>query len=163
MKQYKTKSFLIKLVLSLFIIFLSGNVFAHTDRNILQVNISSNNELLVEGYLINITSLKESVKKFVTNYDGDPLLAEVKEIEIKYIGATLVSKAVVSIQCHTNTTYDFYLQVQNEIEKAFNELRDEFANKIFGKPYNSLDIKYQMAINKKIPKRISEAEPIKYN
>ncbi len=161
MKLFKTQSYMIKLVLSLFIIFLSGNVLAHTDRNILQVNISSNNELLVEGYLINIASLKDSVKKFVSNYDGDPLLAEVKEVEIKYIGVTLVSQAVVSIQCSRNTTYEFYLKVQNEIEKAFNELREEYANKIFGKSYRSLDKQHQIAIDKKIPKRISEAEPIK--
>ena len=37
------------------------------------------------------------------------------------------------------TSYNAYLQVQNELAKAFNEVRDDFARQNFGTVYNNLD------------------------
>lgn len=133
--------------------------FCNTERNMLSVYISSSNELIVEGQKTNIDSLKKIVKSFILNVENDNYNAEKRTKDIKYIGLTEVSKGIVSIQCERNTTYAFYISVQNEIEKAYKELRNDLAKKIFGKEYGALVKKYQRAINENIPKVISEAEP----
>ncbi len=51
--------------------------------------------------------------------------------------------------------------VQNELLRAFNEMRNEFALSTFGKEYNELDKDEKDAVREAIPKLISEAEPVK--
>jgi hypothetical protein len=56
-----------------------------------------------------------------------------------------------------------YIQEQNELAAAYNELRNDLANEQFGVSYESLvenkdKAKYK-AIRKVYPQRISEAEP----
>ena len=51
------------------------------------------------------------------------------------------------------------IAVQNELVKAVNELRDEFAMANFGALYMKLDEDQQAIVRKAIPQNISEAEP----
>ena len=57
------------------------------------------------------------------------------------------------------TSYQAYIAVQNEIVKAIDELRDEFARVNFNRPYASLDEEQQKIVREAIPQNISEAEP----
>ena len=69
------------------------------------------------------------------------------------------------------TTYNTYLQVQNELQSAVNELRDELAIAKFGRSYKELEDLYDrssedralldkiIAVRSVFPQRISEAEP----
>ena len=50
--------------------------------------------------------------------------------------------ALISIQNDNATTYDTYLQVQNELQSAVNELRDELAIAKFGRTYKELEDLY---------------------
>ena len=53
-----------------------------------------------------------------------------------------------------------YIAVQNELAKAFHEMKDELSLKLFGLKYDQLiDETKIKGINKAIPVRISEAEP----
>ena len=56
-----------------------------------------------------------------------------------------------------------YIQVQNELARAYNELRNELAMEKFGKTYDyfleTKDKAKVKAIRKIYPQRISEAEP----
>jgi hypothetical protein len=49
--------------------------------------------------------------------------------------------------------------VQNELVKAVNELRDEFAMREFGKKFARLSEDQQDIVKKAVPQNISEAEP----
>jgi biopolymer transport protein ExbD len=83
----------------------------------------------------------------------------------------LPSSALISMQNDNNTTYNTYLQVQNELQSAVNELRDELALEMFGQTYSELEIIYGknkqdkktldkiIAVRALYPQRISEAEP----
>ena len=51
---------------------------------------------------------------------------------------------------------------QNELVAAYNELREECAQKYFHKSYNELDEDQQKKIQKIYPQKISEAEPKNY-
>jgi len=129
------------------------------ERNIYIVLINTYNQLFVEREVMDIEVLKDAVKEYVANPNNDQNLSEKKEVDIPLLGKMWVSKAVISIQCDRSTTYQKYIDVQNEIEKAYNELRNELALKKFNNYYKKLSKEKQRAINKAIPKRISEAEP----
>ena len=53
--------------------------------------------------------------------------------------------------------------MQNELIAAYNELRDDLAMQKFGKRMDKLTDEQQKAIQKAIPQRISEAEPVGQN
>ena len=63
------------------------------------------------------------------------------------------------MQNDRGTSYNAYIQVQNEIIRAYDEVRDAFAMKNFGKKYASLDDQKQKIVRDAIPQTISEAEP----
>jgi hypothetical protein len=82
----------------------------------------------------------------------------------------LPGSALISLQTDRSTSYDLYLQVQNELEAAVNELRDELALAKFNESYASLEERYErtknaalldkiIAVRLVYPQRISEAEP----
>ena len=83
----------------------------------------------------------------------------------------LPASALISMQNDNNTTYNTYLQVQNELQSAVNELRDELALSKFGVSYRALEEVYGKnkqdkgtlekitAVRALYPQRISEAEP----
>ena len=51
-----------------------------------------------------------------------------------------------------------YIQVQNELTKAYNELRNEKANNDFGRDFDKLDADEQKSVKKFYPMKVSEAE-----
>lgn len=53
-----------------------------------------------------------------------------------------------------------YIDVQNELIAAYNELREELALKKWHKKFDQLTLKQQKAVCLCYPVRISEAEPI---
>jgi len=53
-----------------------------------------------------------------------------------------------------------YIAVQNELAKAFNELREDVAWRYFQQHYSDMTDKDKIdAVNKAVPVRVSEAEP----
>jgi hypothetical protein len=52
-----------------------------------------------------------------------------------------------------------YIRVQNELARAFNEMKEEMAMNRFGTKIANLTEDQLDAINEAIPVRISEAEP----
>lgn len=129
------------------------------ERNVYIVLVNTYDQLFVEREVMDISQLKDGVKRFITNPTDDPDLSERKEKEIEGLGTVMVSKGVVSLQNDRNTSYEKYIQVQNELVKAFNELRDEYARAQFGMPFDDLDPERQEAIKDLYPQSISEAEP----
>lgn len=129
-------------------------------RNIFEVLINSANMLLVEGKPGNIATLKEDAKTFFLNPNNDPNLPEKKLENVELIGEVYISKGVISLKNDRGTSYDMYIKVQNELTKAFQEMRDEFSVEKFGVKYDKLtDTEKQEAIQAVIPMAISEAEP----
>ena len=59
--------------------------------------------------------------------------------------------------------YNAYIAVQNEVVRAYNELREDGSKKYFGTSYEDLTEDQKTQINSLYPQRISEAEPKNYN
>jgi len=129
------------------------------ERNVYIVLINTYNQLFVELEVMDVNDLREGVKRFITNRANDPDLSQKKEKDIPLLGNVMVSKGVVSLQNDRNTSYDKYIEVQNEIVAAFNELRDEFSRQQFGMPFDDLDEERAKAVKALYPQSISEAEP----
>ena len=128
-------------------------------RNIIIVKINSADRLLAGSEPIDVSQLKDKIREFLTNPMNDPNLPEKEEIEIEGYGKCPVSKGVISLQNDRGTSYHAYIAVQNELVKAINELRDEFARKNYGKSFIQLSEDKQDIVKKAIPQNISEAEP----
>lgn len=129
------------------------------ERNVLVVLVNKNNQILCEGKPINVEELREITKQFIANPLNDANLPEFLDTQIDLLGVVPVTKGVISLQNDRSTSYKTYIDVQNELVGAYNELRDEFALKNFGRKFDNLSDAQSEAVKKAIPQRISEAEP----
>ncbi len=129
------------------------------ERNVIQVKINQNDRIIAGGQIIEIDQLKDIVADFIANPTNSETKPEKETKNIEGFGECQVSKGVVSLQNTRGTSYNSYLMVQNELAKAFNQLRDDFAKANFGKVYASLDEDHQKIVRDAIPLSISEAEP----
>lgn len=129
------------------------------ERNVFIVLINRNNDLLVEGSPMHITQLCEKTKEFYWNPAGDDNLAFTEMEEDPILGTYKKSMGVVSLQNDRGTSYGTYIAAQNELTRAFNEMREEVSMSKFGKKYDDLGDDRQKAVRKAVPLAISEAEP----
>lgn len=130
-------------------------------RNTFVVLVNSADMLLVNGTPGDIRTLRAEAKDFLKlrNVD-DPKYPEIKEKEIENLGTINISKGIISLQNDRGTSYNMYIQVQNELAAAVRELRDEFSKERFGQAFSKLPDIYAKAVSEAIPVAISEAEPV---
>ncbi|MBT28200.1 MAG: hypothetical protein CMO01_00965 [Thalassobius sp.] len=122
------------------------------ERNIFNILINSKDMMLAEDMPMEISELKNEVKKFVTNNGRDPKSSESP------------SKAVVSLKTDRGTSYEMYISVVDELKLAYNELRAQYLG-ITVEEFNNLDRAtdegedmYDRA-RKAFPYQVSDAEP----
>lgn len=132
-------------------------------RNIFVVKINSLNQLLVQGEEMNIRDLKEKAKEFVKNEANDAHLPEKFTKEFETLGVVEYTRDhVISVQNDVDTQYQAYIDVQNELVAAYNELRNELSQLKFGKKFDELNELQQKDVQTVYPQKISEAEPKNY-
>lgn len=133
------------------------------ERNVLNVKVNAAGNIMCGSDFIEITQLCDKAKEFVKNDANLPNLPEKHLKNIPLLGQCAVTdKHVISVQTDRGTKYDVYFQVQNELVRAYNELRDELSKAKFGRLYSALDDEHQAAIREYYPQKISEAEPKNY-
>ncbi len=101
---------------------------------------------------------KSTLNKWESNLLAVEMLGEFK---------ALPGSALISLQNDNATSYDMYIQVQNELQSAVNQLRDDLAMDRFGVTYEQLnplkdDKDKILSVRQVFPQRISEAEPKNY-
>ena len=133
-------------------------------RNLLVVKINSANQLMVQGQLTDVKQLRAKAKEFIQNKNNDEHYPKLVEEDFGApIGTILYTKDhVISVQNDVDTQYQAYLDVQNELVAAYNELREECAKQYFHKSFSELEEEQQKQIQKIYPQKISEAEPKNY-
>ena len=134
------------------------------ERNLFLVLISGSGNIMAgpagKQEIIDLHQLKDRTKEFILNPMDLPEKAD-KEIELAD-GSKWVypeSQGVVSLQTTRDTGYQSYIMVQNELTRAFNEVRDEVAMRKFGSKFADLPEENRNAVSKAVPLKISEAEP----
>ena len=132
-------------------------------RNVLQIYLNMYDQLMVNGEILNVQQLRAKTKEFIANKYNDESLPEKTSKEVDFFGPMMVTeKHVVSLQNDRSSSYQAYIDVQNELVAAYNELRDELSQEKWGKKYSELDEEQQKAVREVYPQKISEAEPKKY-
>jgi len=137
-------------------------------RNVFQVLVNANDDLLVEGEPMLVSNLRDAAKEFIVGDASDETMPEFKMTDVPVLGRIPVSKQIVSLQNDRGTSYEMYIKVQNELVGAYNDVREEFAMQKFGKTIKQLEDGSQTselmdqqldAVKDVYPQRISEAEP----
>jgi hypothetical protein len=135
------------------------------DRNVLLVFVNASGQLMAGDEQLDVRALKDKAKEFIVNANDDENMPEKEEKEIDMPDGSKwtykESKGVISLQTTRDTGYDMYIQVQNELTRAFNEIRDDVAQSKFSKPFSDLNEDERGVITKAVPMKISEAEPRK--
>ena len=117
------------------------------ERNVLQVRLNKDDQLMCGQDYIDIKQLKEKAKEFIVNPYDDEKLPEKHRKNIPLLGDCMITeKHVISVQNDVGTSYKAYIDVQNELVAAYNECNED----------------EQKAIREYYPQKISEAEPKKY-
>lgn len=137
------------------------------ERNLFLVFINGRGDIMAgasgKQEPIDLHQLTERTKEFIVNPMDDENLPEKVNREIDLPDGSKwvypVSEGVVSLQTTRDTGYQSYIMVQNELTRAFNEVRDEVAQRKFGAKFSDLPEEQRNVISKAVPLKISEAEP----
>ena len=141
-------------------------------RNLLIVKINSRNQItyrdgsMERGDLkeIDIKDLKGIAMEFILNPEEKPHLPVVTKEPVGNLTIRYCKDHIISVQNDVDTQYQAYLEVQDALVAAYNEVRNKMALELFGKrTYNELDEDQQKLIKDYYPQKISEAEPKNYN
>ncbi|WP_298781358.1 biopolymer transporter ExbD [uncultured Polaribacter sp.] len=150
------------------------------EKNIFVVLINRNNDLLVEEQPMDVKDLKEAAIKFIDNgggigtpgTDGTPgTPCDYCKGERSESSSDHPNKAIISVQSDRGTEYGTYIQVQNELLRAYSFLRNRLSNERYGISFDELEESYKddrnnedlkkkvEDIKKAYPQIISDAEP----
>jgi biopolymer transport protein ExbD len=129
------------------------------ERNIFNILINSQNQLLVEEEGIDIAQLNAQIKEFIANPSQKEHFSENPQ------------KAIVSIKTDRGTTYEVYVAVLDEVKRAYNELRasylgipvEQYLAFLSAEPttLDSEQVSKLENAKRVFPMQISEAEPTK--
>ena len=133
------------------------------ERNVLLVFVNAAGQIMAGNESMDIRGLKDKAKEFILNPMDDENLPEKKDTEIDLPDGSKwtypVSEGVISLQTTRDTNYEVYIMVQNELSRAFNEVREQVSTQKFGHAFADLNEDQRSAVTKAVPQKISEAEP----
>lgn len=151
-------------------------------KNVLDITVNRNNQILIEGTdFVQVTDIRRIAMDFIDNGGGEsaakPDGTPGKPCDYckgakDPASSDHPSKAIISLQSDRGTTYGVYISIQNEIEAAYNELRNRLALEKYKRSYSDLLKDYNDNGGDKLKERIdflkdsypqiiTEPEPIK--
>lgn len=137
------------------------------DRNIMRILVNRQDEVVISRKVngvdqiipVPLDKLKDMTVQFITNPQDDPNLPEkeVKDIPLLGGNVSVVSSGyAISLKTEVQTSYQMFINVQNELIKAYNEVWDNLGQKYFGADFKDLSPEQQKAITEAYPMHISE-------
>lgn len=138
------------------------------DRNVMRILVNRNDQIAVikkneagrdEMSIVPLEKLKDRTVEFILNPQDEPHLPEKETRYIDGLGGNRVvttSSYAISLKNEVETSYQMYIDVQNELLRAYNEVWDIISHKEFGQQYNSLTADKQKAVVDCYPMHISE-------
>ena len=129
----------------------------------LRVLVNTRGQILANGEVVELDGLREKVKEFVLNENDRADLAERTVETFPLVGAQKVTKNhVISLTNDVDTKYSDYIAVQNELTKAYMEVRDMMCKRFFGVSLEDASTAQQEVMVDMYPQKISEANPKEY-
>ncbi|MDA0178243.1 ExbD/TolR family protein [Mesoflavibacter profundi] len=145
-------------------------------KNIFTVELNKNNQMLVEGDLMEVKDLKAAAIKFIDNGggQGDDKCTYCKGAKDP-ASSDNPGKAIISITHSRATDYETFITVYDQLVSAYSELRERLAQKQYNRSFKEMEAAYDDSkspdfkseklkdkiedIKKKYPRIISKAEP----
>ncbi len=127
------------------------------EKNIFPVLINRNNDLFVEGDVMELKDLKDAALKFIDNGaglgnpiggEGEPAICDYCKGEKNPESSDHPNKAVISVESDRGTEYVTYVAVQNELLKAYAELRNRLCMEKFNISFPELEKAFKESSNK---------------
>ena len=103
---------------------------------LMALHVTKDHQLLLNDKPTNVSRLKGEIVRFVHR---------------------LGNRHLISIESDREADYDLYFQMQNQIMMAYNEIKDEYAQKHFGKASSALTTAEKEKVRKACPQRITES------
>ena len=137
------------------------------DRNVLRILVNRSDQIAIikkdasgrdDMAIVPLDRLKDRTVEFILNPQDLPHLPEKETRYIAGLGDRLVtiSSYAISLKNEVETSYQMYIDVQNELLRAYNEVWDIVAQKEYGQPYNDLTPDKQKVVVDCYPMHISE-------
>lgn len=114
-------------------------------KNIFQVNINKNGQLLADDELIELKDLREKAKAFLDNGgapSGSPDYCSYCKGKRDASSSDNPSKAIISLKNDRETKYSTYITVQNELVGAYNDLRNREAQRLYNTNFVEMEARY---------------------
>jgi len=140
------------------------------EKNIFEININRNNELLVEGEELKIGDLKAAAKKFIDNGGGEGKIVDAtptgpcayckgdKDPE----SSDHPNKAIITVTSDRLTEYGTYVKVQSELIGAYTDLRNNLSLQRYNISYTELEKQYKKIKDDKDQKSKADVLKIRY-
>lgn len=107
------------------------------DKNTLMaLHVTADHRLLLNDKPIKVSRLKGEIIQFVNR---------------------LGNRHLISIESDREADYDLYFQMQNQIMMAYNELRNQYSMKHFGKAFDALSSSQKESVRKNCQQRVTES------
>ncbi|QNK77232.1 ExbD/TolR family protein [Winogradskyella undariae] len=130
-------------------------------KNLFTVNINRNNQLLVEEKELPIAELRQAAIDFLDNGGGtNPAGQSCDYCKGKGLedSSDHPDKAIISMKHDRETTYEKYMEVQNELVAAYNYLREREATRLYKKYYPNSDKVFTAMLEEKEKNQYSKDE-----
>ncbi|OSY88619.1 biopolymer transporter ExbD [Tenacibaculum holothuriorum] len=149
-------------------------------KNIFEISINRNNDLFVEGEIMELKDLKQATIDFLDNGGGVGKVEEgVESGPCTYCKGSKdpessdhPNKAIISVESDRATEYGTYVTVQNELLAAYRDLRNRLSQERYGMSFTELEQAFKDSarkdddlrkkvedIKKAYPQVISDVEP----
>jgi biopolymer transport protein ExbD len=106
-------------------------------KDLAKILVNAAGEVLLDGELITIPQIRETIKSKIR---ANP-------------------KLIISLKTARETSYSVYIDVLDQLKLAYNDLREEYSLRNYGKSFRDLKKEEKDKVKKAIPIRISIAEP----
>jgi len=114
-------------------------------KNIFQVNINRDGQLLADDELTNIKDLRAKAIAFLDNGgapSGSADYCNYCKGKRDLTSSDSPSKAIISLKNDRETKYGTYITVQNELVGAYNDLRNRESQRLFKKDFTDMEAEY---------------------
>ncbi len=125
------------------------------DRNILRILVNNNDEIMVDDALVTVSDLKDIAKTFLDN-NGDKSCNYCNGMGSEGLSDN-PNKAVISLQTGKQTSYKQFIAVQDELTKAYYELREAYSLHVLKKTTDDLSKSDLKKVKDAYPFILSEA------
>ena len=107
------------------------------DKGLLSLAITADNRLMADGKPLGLGDARRRVMSFVA-HSADR------------------SNHIIALEVDRQASYDVYFSLQNEIVAAYNELRNGYAVRKYGRPYAQCTPEQRAEVRDYYPQRITE-------